>query len=312
MARPKVGLALGSGAARGWSHIGVIDALLAMGIVPDIVCGTSMGALVGAAYVTGRLDKLRARIEGFGWRDILSMLDVRLTAGGLIEGARIEAFLGELGIAGSVEQTGTRFAAVATDLATGREIWLETGPIAKVVRASIGMPGIFSPTRLGEDWLLDGGLVNPVPVSLCRALGADIIIAVDVNSDLVGRRFTEPETAAPSLSAPRREMLDAIMAQLPAGVRAQLSPLAAGLLQPSPTAPGYFEVLANAINIMQDHISRTRLAGEPPHVLLRPQLGEMRWMDFQQTSPAIAEGRACVERSVQALRRYFPEPRTQA
>lgn len=167
------------------------------------------------------------------------------------------------------------------------------------------MPGVFSPTRLGDAWLLDGGLVNPVPVSLCRALGADIIIAVDVNSDLVGRRFVESDAATRG-GPSGREMVDTILAQLPGGVRTQLAPLAASLLQPSPATPGYFEVLANAINIMQDHISRTRMAGEPPHVLLRPQLGEMRWMDFQQAGPAIAEGRACVERSVEALRRFFP------
>jgi NTE family protein len=303
MARPKIGLALGSGAARGWSHIGVIEALLALDIVPDIVCGTSMGALVGAAYVTGRLDGLRSRIEGFGWREILSMLDVRLTTGGLIEGARIEAFLTELGITGPIERAEKPFAAVATNLATGREVWLQTGPIDRAVRASIGMPGVFSPTRLGEAWLLDGGLVNPVPVSLCRALGADIIIAVDVNSDLVGRRFTGPAAAG---GPPQPEMLKTILAQLPNGVRTQLAPLAANLLQPGPATPGYFEVLANAINIMQDQISRARLAGEPPHVLLRPELGDMQWMDFQRATPAIAEGRACVGRSLDALRRYIP------
>lgn len=309
MARPKFGLALGSGAARGWAHIGVIEALLEMGIVPDIVCGTSMGALVGAAYVANRLTELRAKIESFGWREMVSLLDVRLSAGGLIEGVRVEAFLRDLGISMPIESCGKRFAAVATDLATGREIWLETGPINKAVRASIGIPGVFSPIRMNDAWLLDGGLVNPVPVSLCRALGADIIVAVDLNGDVLGRRFVEDGSAKSATNASlRRDFVDGVLEQLPPGFRDQLGPLATKLLQPEPAAPGYFEVLANALNIMQDHITRTRLAGEPPHVLLRPQLASLGWMEFPRAREAIAEGRACVERANLSLRKYFPGP----
>ena len=309
MARPKIGLALGSGAARGWAHIGVIEALLEMGIVPDIVCGTSMGALVGAAYVTERLTQLRVRVESFGWREIASLLDVRVSTGGLIGGVRIEAFLRDLGISMPIESCSKRFAAVATDLATGREVWLETGPIDKAVRASIGIPGVFSPIRMNDAWLLDGGLVNPVPVSLCRAFGADIIVAVDLNGELLGRRFIEngPGKSITSASA-RRDFVDGILEQLPSGLRAQFGPLAVKLLQPEPAAPGYFEVLANALNIMQDHITRARIAGEPPHVLLRPRLADLRWMEFQRARETIAEGRACVERANLSLRKYFPEP----
>jgi NTE family protein len=308
MARPKFGLALGSGAARGGAHIGVIEALLEMGIVPDIVCGTSMGALVGAAYVANRLTQLRAKVESFGWREMVSLLDVRLSTGGLIEGAHVEAFLHDLGISMPIESCNKRFAAVATDLATGREIWLETGPINKAVRASIGIPGVFSPIRMNDTWLLDGGLVNPVPVSLCRALGADIIVAVDLNGDVLGRRFVEDEPSESTLSAARRrDLVDGVLEQLPPGFRDQLGPLAAKLLQPEPATPGYFEVLANALNIMQDHITRTRLAGEPPHVLLRPQLANLGWMEFPRMREAIAEGRASVERANLSLRKYFPE-----
>jgi len=189
--RPKIGLALGSGAARGWSLIGVIEGLLTLGIEPEIVSGTSIGALVGAAYAAGKLQTLRTRMEKFGRRDTAGMLDIRLASGGLIEGRRIETFLGELGIVGDVETLPLRFGAVATELASGREIWLQRGPIGEAVRASIGMPGIFSPAKFDEEnsWLIDGGLVDPVPVSLARALGADIVVAVDLNSNLVGRRF---------------------------------------------------------------------------------------------------------------------------
>src|SRR6185295_19061693 len=177
---PKIGLALGSGAARGWAQIGIIERLSAVGIVPDVVCGTSIGALVGAAFVGGKLGALKARVENFGRRDIAAMFDVRLATGGLIEGKRVETFLEELGVTGAIETLDRKYAAVATDLASGREIWLRTGPIGRAVRASIGMPGIFTPTARDDGgWLIDGGLVNPVPVSVARALGADIVIAVD-------------------------------------------------------------------------------------------------------------------------------------
>ena len=166
--RLKIGLALGSGAARGWSQIGVLDGLAALGIVPDVIAGTSVGALVGAAFVTGKLAALKARMENFGRRDVAAMLDLHLKTGGLIEGRRIENFLDSLGIAGAIETYGPRYGAVATDLASGREIWLQQGPISRAVRASIGMPGLFSPTRHDDRWLIDGGLVNPVPVSLAR------------------------------------------------------------------------------------------------------------------------------------------------
>ena len=304
MSEAKIGLALGSGAARGWAHIGVIEALLDKKIVPDVVCGTSIGALVGAAYATNRLPQLRARIELLNWREIAFLIDVHISSGGLMEGARIELFLRDLGISGPIEVCGKRFAAVATDLTTGREIWLETGAIDKAVRASISIPGVFRPFRLNDAWLIDGGLVNPVPVSLCRALGADIIIAVDLNADLLGRHVVGK---AATSATPRHEFAEHVIEQLPALFREQLKPIATNLLSPKEAVPGYFDVLANALNIMQDHITRTRLAGEPPHVLLRPQLTNLNWMEFNRAPEAIAEGRASVERANIQLQKYFPE-----
>lgn len=227
--------------------------------------------------------------------------------GGLIEGRRIGAFLRDLGISAPIESLQKRFAAVVTDLATGREVWLEKGPIDEAVRASISVPGIFSPVRLDGTWYLDGGLVNPVPVSVCRALGADIIIAVNLNGDLVGRRFTdEDDTAASARSASaRRELVGRLVDGLPAGLKEQAGLLATKLLQPEPAAPGYLDVLANAINIMQDHITRTRLAGEPPDVLLSPRFASMRWTEFHRGSEAIAAGRTAVQNALPALRKYL-------
>ena len=189
MTRPRIGLALGSGSARGWAHIGVIDLLIEAGIEPDVVCGTSIGALVGAAYIAGQLGPLRKWAETATWRKILRLTDVRLSGGGLINGRQVVSYLQQIGIDQPIESYARKYAAVATDLATGREIWLQSGPIHEAVRASIALPGILSPARIDGRWLVDGGLSNPIPVSVCRALGADVIIAVNLNGDLLARRF---------------------------------------------------------------------------------------------------------------------------
>jgi NTE family protein len=312
--RPRIGLALGSGSARGWAHIGVIDALSEAGIEPDIVCGASMGALVGAAHVAGHLAELRQWAEGATWRKIVRLTDVRLSGGGLINGRQVVAFLRDMGIAEPIESYKTQYAAVATDMATGREVWLQSGPIHEAVRASIALPGILSPSRIDGKWLLDGGLSNPIPVSVCRALGADVIIAVNLNGELVGRRYTEPEP--PDGVAPSRvsvEVVRRMFGKLPVPAALQRKEANGNGNPPQPRdpppreepAPGYFDVLATSLNIMQDHITRSRLAGEPPHVMLVPRLRSIGLMEFNRAHEAIDEGRACVEQALPALRRYL-------
>jgi NTE family protein len=307
MTGARIGLALGSGSARGWSHIGIIDSLAEAGIEPDIICGTSIGALVGAAYVAGRLKELRQWAEQATWREIVGLMDVRLSGGGLIEGRRVIAFLQQLGVGGPIENYAKQYAAVATDLATGREIWLQSGPIHEAVRASIALPGILSPARNDGKWLVDGGLSNPVPVSVCRALGAEVIIGVNLNGDLLGRRFqSEPRQSAGAVSLrASSELLGPVLGQLPTALRKQAAQIALRLLPQESSTPGYFDVLANCINIMQDHITRTRLAGEPPHVLLIPRLRNIGLMEFDRAAEAIAEGRDCVEQALPMLRRFL-------
>lgn len=303
---PRIGLALGSGSARGWSHIGVIEALAEAGIEADIVCGTSIGALVGAAYIAGRLTQLREWAEKATWREIVGLMDVRLSGGGLIDGKDVVAFLRGIGIEGPIESFAKKYAAVATDLVSGREIWLESGPIYEAVRASIALPGIFSPARLNEKWLVDGGLSNPVPVSVCRALGAEVIIAVNLNGDLLGRRFAS-EPAPEATSSPRipAEFLNRVVKQLPPGLREQATQIVPRLLPQGRLTPGYFGVLSNSINIMQDHITRARLAGEPPHVMIAPRLRDIGLLEFNRAKEAIAEGRYCVEQALPILRHYI-------
>lgn len=303
MAKPSIALALGSGAARGWAHIGVIDALVDAGIKPDMICGTSMGALVGAVYAGGRLDALRDWALGADWRAIAGLVDVSVLTGGLVDGVHIVKWLGGLGLPETIEDLALPFAAVATDISTGREIWLQAGPLATAVRASIGMPGVFSPTKVDGRWLSDGGLVNPVPVSLGRAMGADFIIAVNLNEDLLGRRLVSepelpPEGAAASPTKPPNGFLEQIAA-IPAALRAQLSSL--NVFGGGSTTPSYFDVLTNAIDIMQDHITRSRLAGEPPHVMVAPRVTEIGLMDFHRGAEAIAQGRAAVEQMLPVI-----------
>ena len=306
MAAPRIGLALGSGSARGWSHIGVIESLAEAGIEADIVCGTSMGSLIGAAYVAGRLTELRQWAETATWREIVGLMDVRLSGGGLINGKQVVSFLRGLGVEEPIESYAKRYAAVATDLVSGREIWLESGPIHEAVRASIALPGILSPASIDGKWLVDGGLSNPVPVSVCRALGAEVIIAVNLNGDLLGRRFASEPSAEMTLpSRVPSDFLDRILNELPAPLCEQGAQIAPRLLPQGPSTPGYFDVLSNCINIMQDHITRARLAGEPPHVMLVPRLRDIGLMEFNRAKEAIAEGRHCVEQALPMLRHYL-------
>ncbi|MEJ2434032.1 MAG: patatin-like phospholipase family protein [Pseudolabrys sp.] len=270
---------------------------------PEIVCVSSIGALLGAAYVAGQLPTLKVFALELTWRNIVGLLDVRLSGGGLISGEQIVALLKKLNIAAKIEGYGKAFAAIATDLETGREIWPREGPIEDAVRASISLPGIFSPVRHGECWLVDGGLVNPVPVSACRALGADIVIAVNINGDIV-EPFEGRASMVRGVTIPP-DFFQRLLSQVPPGLRDQASVIAARLLRPPEASPGYFDVLANSINIMQDQITRSRLAGEPPHVMLVPRLHAIGLMEFHRAAEAIAEGAACVQQALPALRRYI-------
>ena len=311
MTKPKIGIALGSGAARGWSHVGVLQALKAEGIEPDIVCGSSMGALVGAGYVAGELEPMEKWAYSMTWRDIVGFLDIDLTSGGLIEGKRIMSFLQTLKEDAPIESFDKPYIAVATDLETGREIWLQQGSIVEAVRASIALPGIFSPVRINGKWLLDGGLSNPVPVSACRAQGADIIIAVNLNGDLVSnrKRGTDPKKVSDKPSEDHSEdhsdIFDTLFKNVPMSIGSSLKKILPDLLVSESTTPDYFDVTASAINIMQDHVTRSRLAGEPPHVMLTPQVGDIGILEFNRAEDAIREGRKSVKRAMSSLKDFL-------
>jgi NTE family protein len=302
MSKPRIGLALGSGAARGWAHIGVIERLREDGVEPDIVCGSSIGALVGAAYVRDKLPELKSFAEQLTWRGVVKLLDIGFASGGLVSGKLILEFLRNLGVTGPIEDCPKPFGAVASDLETGREVWLREGPLEEAVRASISIPGVLSPYRINERWLADGALVNPVPVSLCRAMGADVVIAVHLNGDGAAQFRRAPVKREEDGAS---DFVRGIVAQTPAVIKERAAALAAKFFPPPQVSPGYFDVLLNSINIMQDLITRARLAGEPPHVLLTPRLSDMGGMDFDQAKQAIAEGAASAEAALPVLRRYL-------
>ncbi len=281
--KPRIGFALGSGAARGWAHIGVIRALAEAGVVPDVMCGCSIGALVGAAYADGDFDDLEKWVSGLGWQDVVGLMDVSLS-GGLIKGDKLIAFFAEHFVDKEISELTLPFGCVATELSTGREVWLREGSVAAAVRASIALPGLFEPVNQDGRLLVDGGLVNPVPVSLCRALGADIVIAVDLGSDMVGSSLKKGlETA--EMKGPG--LKDKILVSL--GLKREHD------------LPSLANVLNTSIHIMQTRIARSRLAGEPADVLISPRLAHLALMDFHRSSEAMAEGAAAVKRMLPAI-----------
>jgi NTE family protein len=286
---PCVGLVLGSGAARGWAHIGVIRTLEAAGIRPDIVCGTSIGALVGAAYAAGYFDRFEAWVRSMRFTDVLGFMDLGLS-GGLLKGERLTDYIRATFADRPIEELPMPFGAVATALHTGTEVWLRSGSTVDAVRASIAMPGLFAPAVKQGVVLVDGGLVNPVPVSLARAMGAEIVVAVDLSSDILGRHLAV-EGPRRADAAPPNEWLRKLQESL------GLLPGAEG-----PRTPSLLDVIASSLNIMQVRISRSRMAGEPPEVVVAPRLAHLGLLDFHRSDEAIRAGASATAAALPALR----------
>jgi NTE family protein len=297
-----VGLALGGGSARGWSHIGVVRALETAGLRPDIVCGTSIGAVVGAAYVNGKLDALEAFARSLTWQRVVGFLDLSL-AGGLIHGERVTEYFREKFADSTIESLPRPFGAVACDLRTGREVWLRDGPVADAVRASMAVPGVFRPVPRGDMLLADGGLVDPVPVALARAMGARVVIAVDLGSDLVGRHLAGNDNHGRPPDARPGHRHESVIARLQSGLAALGERL---LPEDEPEQPSLLDVLLASLNVMQVRITRSRLSEEPPDVLVQPRVAELALMDFHRAAEAIEEGARAVERVADALRALPP------
>jgi NTE family protein len=315
----KIGLALGSGSARGFSHIGILQALEEMGIKPDIVCGVSMGAIIGAAYCSGTLASLTRWASSLDRATMLHYFDINwLGHGGPIKGEQLLEFLRKYIADQPMNTLSQPFGVVATDLSTGEDVWLREGSLLDAVRASAALPGILPPwPRLRQDgttqWLIDGGLVDPVPVALCREMGADIVIAVNLNECLVktpekteeaGKINGQENQSAESKE--EKETAIKLLEKLPLIDKLPkiLSPTIKSGVQEifNNNTPSYLNVVVNSIKIMQYQIAHIRLKEHAPDVLLTPHLGHIDLLAFDQAPDIITEGRVAVFRAQERLR----------
>jgi NTE family protein len=297
--RPSIGIALSGGAARGFAHIGVLQTLLAHGLKPEIVTGTSMGAVIGGCYAAGQLEATAEWARSLTRRRMLGYLDVRLAGSGLINGTRLARQLEKTIGRVKIEELEVQFAAVATEIETGHEVWLTRGRLLEALRASYALPGIFPPVRIGGRWLLDGALVNPVPVSAARALDARLVIGVNINSDLLGRGTTihshgfdddEPPSAAGDGGWRARRRAEKLLRRKLFG---------------QADRPGLSTVMIDAYTVMQDRITRARLAGDPADIMIGPRLGDIGMFDFHRAEEAIKIGAEAAERSLDQIEEAF-------
>ncbi len=294
---PTIGLALGGGIARGWAHIGVLQRLKELGLAPDIVCGTSMGALVGGFYLAGQMDTLTDLVRTLTRFRMVRLLDFMVPNNGIIGGKRMFRELEKVVGDRQIESLPTRFAAVASELHTGHEIWLTDGHLLDAIRASVSIPGIFKPVRINGRWLIDGALVNPVPVSVCRAMGARVVIAVTLTGDTMGgmadqdqRKAAAIPGEAPYTGEDRRNCTPE-----------RLGPAMRQLLAAEQEEPNFLGTMAASFTILLDRITRSRLAGDPPDVSIAPRMGHIGLLDFHRAEDAIEEGARAVDRIVPEL-----------
>ncbi|MCS3408491.1 patatin-like phospholipase RssA [Serratia sp. AKBS12] len=286
MRQIKVGLALGAGSAKGWAHIGVINALKKMGIEADIVAGCSVGSLVGAAYASHRLPAMEKWVRSFSYWDVIRLMDLSWQRGGLLRGERVFNAVGQLLSINDIAQCSVKFGAVATNLSTGRELWLTKGDIHQAIRASCSMPGLLAPVWFDGYWLVDGAVVNPVPISLTRAMGADIVIAVDLQHDA--------HLMQQDLFSVRSEPDEAPIARNWRGrLRERIGKMTVKKPNITPTA---MEIMSTSIQVLENRLKRNRMAGDPPDVLIQPYCPQISTLDFHRAEEAIEAGRLAVEK----------------
>ncbi len=310
--RRKIGLALSSGMARGWAHIGAIRALTRLGFKFDVIAGCSVGALAGGCYLAGKLDELEAWSRSLNKLKIISYLDMRMRSGGLIGGERlVEEMRKYIGMV-KIEELGVPYVAVTTDLVTGHEIWLQQGDLVDAMRASFSLPGIFPPIKRDGRWLADGALVSPLPIAACRALGADMVIAVNLSADIIGK------ARRPGSNIPTAAGFDLLQMLEETDNKEKMSlmdSLTRRIFRRDYDGPSLFGVMTSSLNIMQDRITRSRLAGDPPDVHIAPRLGHLGLLEFDRAEEAIHEGEAAVMRkrpeladALQVLAQSMPHP----
>ena len=293
--RPSIGLALGGGVARGWAHIGAVQRLDELGLRPDIVCGTSIGALVGGFWLANQLDALEGWARSLTKRRMLSYFDIVLNGSGLMGGKRLEKALQKNLPPTRIEDLSEKFLVVTSELATGHEIWLMEGDLGEAIQAGYALPGVFPPRAIDGRWLIDGALVNPLPVSACRAMGARIVIAVGLHADAFGRAASERREKYDNIADGGGEGLE--KAARAGHITERL--MMRRLFHPSPdNAPGVGSVMLAAFNILMDRMTRSRLAGDPPDVMVMPKVGHVPLLDFDRADELIKLGRDAIDEAM--------------
>lgn len=295
-----IGLALGGGMARGFAHIGVFKTLQRHNIRPSYIAGTSIGAVVGGCYLAGKLDEFEAWALSLTRYQVFKYLDFRVRSAGLIGGKHLMDLLGEHLGELKIEDLPCPFIAIASDLKTGHEVWLRKGSLSDALRASFALPGIFAPVQRNGRLLIDGALVNPVPVSACQALGARMTIAVDLNADIIGK------AADPGKMYQRVAGFDVFDdSEVEAEQRSLFGKFSLTrrlFRREDSTMPSMFGVMVSSLNIIQDRLTRSRLAGEPPDVHIKPHIGHLGLVEFEKAQELIAAGEAAAERNLPKIR----------
>lgn len=297
-ATPGIGLALGSGLARGFAHIGALRALERHGIKPSIITGCSIGALVGGCYLAGRIDEFEDWSLGLTRRRIFHYLDFRVRSAGLIGGQKVFDLMDQYFHGMNIEDLPMPFIAIAADLTTGHEVWLRKGNFIDALRASFALPGVFPPVDIGGRRLCDGALVNPLPVSPCQALGARVTIAIDLNGDLIGKAVKPGQSYQTIAGFDIFNDKDVH----PEDQKLFSNSLTRRVFRRDPDAPSLFGVMVSALNIIQDRLTRSRLAGDPPDVHIKPRIGHIGVLEFEKSRELIEEGEAAVERAMPEIK----------
>ena len=308
--RKTVSLVLGSGSSRGWAHIGVIEALEEENIPIDYIVGSSAGCYVGALYACGSLQSLKEFVLKMDGKKVFSYFDVVFPRSGLLDGTRkLKELFSIHTDVDDFSELKIPVLMVATDLVTGKKVVLKSGKILEALRATMSIPGLFAPVKVKDRWLVDGGLVDPVPVGVARALEADAVIAVDLNSGVVSlqrpKNQTRPEARVDEVSLIYKSELLKKMVDYYAHAESSFTAKINELLHRESATPYIIETVMNSINIMQERITRINLAVEPPDILLQPRLGQLKMMDFDQVDQTIEEGYIAVKEKIEDIKKLL-------
>jgi len=295
----KLGIALGSGASRGWAHIGVLNALAEAGINVDYISGTSIGSVVGAVYSIGDMKEFKKFVLSIDWKSVVSLIDVTFPGSGIIPGKRLFRMLSEYYKDIMIEDLPIPYCAVAADVRTGEEIRFTSGRVIDAVRASVSIPGIFTPFKYQGRVLVDGGIVNPVPSNILREMGADVIIAVDLNNCTIEENSGEKVKKGGGDPAEKKltknseeerekrifEMLEEKYKEITGSIRTKIDHI-----RSREHYPNILEIIDNATHIMQRSITENQFKMSLPEIIITPQLGDFRLLDFDRGEEAIEEG----------------------